>query len=210
MFRNRMDAGRKLARRLAPYKGKHDVVVLGIPRGGVVVAAEVADALHAPLDVIVVRKIGAPGMPEFAAGAIDEQGRVLRNPAAEVSERYLESEAQRLREDIARRLESFREGRPELDLSGRTAILVDDGIATGLTVRKAVGLAKAKRAAKVVLAVPVASRQASEQLAREVDEMVVLEVPDWFMAVGQFYQVFGQVGDGEVKTLLAEHAHDRA
>ncbi|MBE0475957.1 MAG: phosphoribosyltransferase [Coriobacteriia bacterium] len=203
MFRDRLEAGRRLAEKLAGYRGMPDAVVLGIPRGGVVLAAEVAGALAAPLDVLVVRKVGHPLNPEFAAGAVDPDGGLLVNPFARVSEEEVRRIAERERAEIERRLAAYRAGRPPLELRGKTAILVDDGIATGLTALKAAGYARDQGAGRVVVAAAVMSREAREALAEVADEVVAVDVPEPFGAVGQFYREFPQVSDAEVVDILA-------
>lgn len=203
MFRDRMDAGRQLAARLAPYKDDATAIVLGIPRGGVVLGAVVAEELHVPLDVVVVRKIGAPGNPEYAVGAMDEDGKVVRSRVAPVSEAYLERAAAEDREEIGRRVREYRGGRDEPQLAGKTAILVDDGIATGLTALAAVRYVRDHGAARVVLATPVIARQSSDELRSVVDELVAVDEPASFYAVGQFYEIFDQTSDAEVRRLLS-------
>lgn len=177
-------------------------VVLGIPRGGVVVAAEVARELGAPLDVVVVRKIGAPGNPEFAVGAVDEDGRVLGGSSQYATEEYVAAAAERLREEIARRVELYRGGAAPVDVRGKTAIIVDDGIATGMTVLAAVESVRRRGAHRVIAAAPVAAPDAADRIAAIADEFVALEVPHGFSAVGQFYAEFAQTDDAEVVELL--------
>lgn len=205
MFANRDEAGRRLARALERFRGQ-DVVVLGLPRGGVPVAAAVAARLGAPLDVIVVRKLGTPSAPELAMGAIGEGGvRVLNDSvleAWEVPPAVLERVEGEERAELEQRVRRFRGGRPGLALTGRTAILVDDGVATGATARAACLVARGLGAARVVLAVPVASPRALAVVEGVADEVVCLAAPEWFAAVGEAYDDFGQVGDDEVVTLL--------
>jgi putative phosphoribosyl transferase len=202
MFRDRVDAGRQLAARLERFKDDPGAVVIGIPRGGVVVAAEVAHELRLPLDVIVVRKIGAPGNPEYAVGAMDEDGRVLRSDVAHVSDEYLQKAAAENRAEIERRVREYRGGRAEVPVAGKTVLLVDDGIATGLTALAAIGYVHAHGAARVVLATPVIARSAAEEMRRHVDELVAVSEPVGFYAVGQFYEYFDQTSDEEVRRLL--------
>jgi putative phosphoribosyl transferase len=204
-FRDRRDAGRRLAERLAPLRAP-DVVVLGLPRGGVPVAAEVAAALGAPLDVIVVRKVGVPGQRELAMGAVGEGGvevadeRVLRL-AAVPREEF--GRAARLElDEVDDRVQRFRGGRPPLPLTGRVALLVDDGVATGSTARAACSVARAQGAVRVVLAAPVCSRESARSLTSEADEVVCLQCPRNFSAVGQFYDDFRPTRDDEVIELL--------
>jgi putative phosphoribosyl transferase len=205
LFADRADAGRRLARRLTHLQGVH-VVVLGLPRGGVPVAAEVARELSAPLDVIVVRKLGVPYQPELALGAVGEGDVVVVNDdvvsLSGVRQDDLHRLEQRERAEVERRARLFRAGRIRADLRGRTVVVVDDGIATGATARAACAVARAAGAARVVLAVPVCSRRTAGQLRGEVDELVVLETPPDFVAVGQAYSDFRPVPDEDVTRLL--------
>jgi putative phosphoribosyl transferase len=205
MFRSRADAGRKLARLLQHLRG-HDVVVLGLPRGGVPVAFEVAQALEAPLDVIVVRKLGVPYQPELAMGAIGEGDvRIInRNVVAMagVDQQELDLVERRERVELERRAQLFRGGRQRIPLKGRTALIVDDGIATGSTVRAAGQVARAQGAARVVVATPVAPPEIFERLQGDVDELIVALQPDSFYAIGEFYLDFSQTSDSEVTDLL--------
>jgi putative phosphoribosyl transferase len=183
-----------------------DVVVLGLPRGGVPVAFEVARALGAPLDVILVRKLGVPVQPELAVGALGEGDVLVRNDAvarkAHVGEAELAEVARRARPAILRRAARYRDGRPRQPMAGRTAVVVDDGIATGATARVACRVAKAHGAARVVLAVPVCSSDTASQLRGEVDELVCPETPVQFPGVSAFYADFRQITDEEVVDLL--------
>lgn len=204
-FTDRADAGRRLAERLR-HLGGADVVVLGLPRGGVPVAFEVARALGAPLDVIVVRKLGVPSQPELAMGAVGE-GRVLvvnEAVAGRVGLGEAETAAirRRAREEVERRARRLRGDRAPVSLAQRTAVVVDDGIATGSTARAACEIARAQGAARVVLAVPVGAPDSIARLRRVVDEVVCVQQPRWFTAVGEFYDDFGQVSDEEVARLL--------
>ena len=209
-FVDRVDAGRRLAERLRHLRGE-DVVVLGLPRGGVPVAAEVARALGAPLDVIVVRKLGVPSRPELAMGAVGEDGvlvvnqRVVRGvPVNEAG--FAEVERQE-RQEVARRARRFRGDRTRLPLAGRTALIVDDGVATGSTARAACRIARAQGAARVVLAAPVCACEVADALGDVIDEAVCLMTPERFFAVGQFYADFRPTSDGEVVELLRRGAH---
>jgi putative phosphoribosyl transferase len=206
MFRDRGDAGRQLAELVDDLRDVHPVV-LGLPRGGVVVAAAVAAALDADLDVIVVRKIGMPGQAEYAVGALGEGGvRVLdQHLMAQlgVEQRAIDRVERDEQEALDRRVTVLRERRPIIDLTGRTAIIVDDGLATGATARAACLVARARGAARIVLAVPCAPRDAVEKV-READELRAVILSDSFRAVGQFYRVFEQTSDAEVLALLAE------
>jgi putative phosphoribosyl transferase len=205
MFRSRADAGGKLARLLQHLRGP-DVVVLGLPRGGVPVAFGVAQALEAPLDVIVVRKLGVPYQPELAMGAIGEGDvRIInRNVVAMagVDQQELDVVERRERVELERRARLFRGGRPRISLEGRTALIVDDGIATGSTVRAAGQVARAQGAARVVVATPVAPPDIFERLQGDVDELIVALQPDSFNAIGEFYLDFSQTSDSEVTDLL--------
>jgi putative phosphoribosyl transferase len=210
-FIDRVDAGRQLAGRLRHLRGE-DVVVLGLPRGGVPVAFEVAKALGAPLDVILVRKLGVPFQPELAMGAVGEGDVLVLNEAvvwrAHISEAELTEIERRARTEIDRRASRFRGDRPRQALTGRTAVLVDDGIATGATARAACQVAKAEGAARVVLAVPVCSSDTAARLRTEVDELVCLETPRWLLGVGRFYADFRQTSDEEVMDLLQRAARE--
>ncbi|HEX4901379.1 MAG TPA: phosphoribosyltransferase family protein [Acidimicrobiales bacterium] len=209
MFTDRRDAGRRLAGALGHLAGQ-DVVVLGLPRGGVPVAAEVARALGAPLDVIVVRKLGVPQQPELAMGAIGEDGvRVLDEQTvrlARVSAAALADVEARAREELERRVARFRGDHPPQAIAGRVVVIVDDGIATGSTARAACHVARAHGAARVVLAVPVAPVGWETRLAGAADELVCLATPSPFVAVGQFYADFTQVDGREVVDILKAHA----
>jgi putative phosphoribosyl transferase len=208
VFADRREAGERLADALADLAGR-DVVVLGIPRGGVVVAASVADRLGAPLDIVIPRKVGAPGNPELGLGAVAEGVEVLDERLVrllDVSEPYLRREIAAQQEEIRRRSETYRGGRPPLDLAGKVAVIVDDGIATGGTAMAAVRWARQREAAAVILAVPVAPADAVKRLLQEADDVRVLATPEPFYAVGQWYTDFPQVSDGEVVELLSSHA----
>lgn len=209
MFTDRTEAGKRLAERLGRFADQ-ETVVLGLPRGGIPVAYEVATALHAPLDVIVVRKLGVPFQPELAMGAIGEDGaRVLNDEVlqlARVTASELAAVEERERAELERRARRFRGARPRIDLTGRTALIVDDGIATGSTARAACQVARAHGAARIVLAAPVAPPDAGRRFAGDVDELIVCETPELFYGVGQFYTDFSQTSDDEVVDLLAAAA----
>ena len=211
MFDDRVDAGRRLAARLGHLRGE-PVVVLGLPRGGVPVAAEVARALGAPLDVIVVRKLGVPFQPELGMGAVGEDGVRVINPevmaAAEVTAAELAAAEARERAEVARRAARYRGGRPRTPLQGKVAVIVDDGIATGSTARAACQIARALGAARVVLATPVAPPGWQERIGRDADEMIAVITPAPFYGIGQFYADFSQTTDDEVIACL-EQATDR-
>jgi putative phosphoribosyl transferase len=211
-FIDRVDAGRRLAGKLRHLRGE-DVVVLGLPRGGVPVAFEVARALDAPLDVIVVRKLGVPFQPELAMGAVGEGDVLVLNEAvlhrAHVSAAELGEIERRARAELDRRVSQFRRDRARLELAGRTVVLVDDGIATGATAQAACQVARAQGAARIVLAVPVCAPDTAAWLRKDVDELVCLATPKCFFGVGQFYENFQQVQDDEVVDLLHRAAHEK-
>ncbi|WP_406132635.1 alpha/beta family hydrolase [Streptomyces zaomyceticus] len=204
-FSDRTDAGRQLAARLDHFKG-HDVVVLGLPRGGVPVASEVADALDAPLDICLVRKLGVPQQPELAMGALGEGGvrvvneRVLRE--AGVDARDLAAVEEREHLELDQRALRYRGSRPSVPLEGRTVLVVDDGLATGATALAACRVVRARGAARIVLAVPVAPRGWTARLGGEADETVSVHTPELFYAIGQFYRDFSQTPDAEVVACL--------
>ena len=208
MFRNRVDAGRQLGAKLldAGAFQVENAVVLGLPRGGVPVAFEVAKAIAAPLDVIVVRKLGLPWQPELAMGAIGEDGVRVLNPevlsSSRVSESSLAAAEARERAELEAQVAKYRRGRPRLTLYGRTAVIVDDGIATGSTARAACQVAGMLGAASVALAVPVAPPDTLAQLAKVADHVIALESPHLFIAVGEWYLDFSQTTDDEVVALL--------
>jgi predicted phosphoribosyltransferase len=208
-FRDRSEAGRRLGAELATLHLERPVV-LGLPRGGVPVAAQVAAALRAPLDVIVVRKLGVPWQPELAMGAVGEDGAaVINDPVvrgARVTADELEAARRRESAEVDRRAALFRGGRRRLALDGRTAVLVDDGLATGATARAAVRVARAHGARTVVVAVPVAPPDTVAALRREADDVIALMTPEDFGAVGRFYRDFTQTSDDEVVSCLAAQA----
>jgi putative phosphoribosyl transferase len=210
ILRDRREAGERLAQALAHLAGD-DVVALAIPRGGVVVADAVARALGAPLDIVVPRKVGAPGNPELGLGAVAPGVRVLDErliTELRVPPDYIEGEIGAQEREIERRQRAYRGRRPPVAVDGKVAIVVDDGVATGGTAVAAARWARRAGAKRVVLAVPVAPAQALRTLGREVDELVVLATPDPFYAVGQWYSDFMQVSDDEVVELLSR-AGDR-
>jgi len=206
MFKDRIEAGSRLAARLHQYKDRRDVIVLALPRGGVVIGYEIARALHVPLDVLIVRKIGFPGQPELAVGAVAETGTVVLNDdivaAGRVSADFLRRETDHQKEEIARRVALYRSGKGLPGLDRTTVILVDDGVATGATIKTAISALKDKKAAKLVVALPVGPPETIEDLRQMVDEVVCLETPYVFMAVGAHYLDFTQVSDDEVIDLL--------
>jgi putative phosphoribosyl transferase len=205
VFADRSDAGRQLAARLTHLR-EQDVVVLGLPRGGVPVALEVARALNAPLDVVLVRKLGVPAQPELAMGAIGEGGVTFLNEevlwAARVTPEELATVDRRESAELDRRARRFRGELSLVPLLGRTAVIVDDGIATGSTARAACQVARAHGAARVVLAAPIAARSTVAELRRDVDEVVCVDTPTRLSSIGQWYRDFHQVSDDEVQRAL--------
>lgn len=206
-FSDRREAGRVLADALDEYRDKPDVLVLGLPRGGVPVAWEVAAALHAPLDVFVVRKLGAPRWEELALGALSSGGGVVLNDevvrSLRISDEQLQQVIDRESAELARRETAYRGERPPMELTGKTVILVDDGIATGASMLAAVRAVRSADPARIVVAVPVAPPSAERQLVGAADDVVCVTVPASFMAVGEYYSDFSQTTDDEVRTLLA-------
>ena len=208
LFKDRTDAGQKLSSALKKYKGAQQTIVLGLPRGGVVVAYEVAVQLHLPLDILIPRKLGAPHNPELAIGAIAEEGIFLDKEVIAdlgVSETYIAEQIAKEKKEAKRRLSLFRKNRPFPNLVGWTALVVDDGLATGSTMQASIQALKKMRSGKIVVAVPIGPPDTIEALKKEVAEVVCLYTPSSFMAVGQFYDIFPQTSDTEVIQLL-EHA----
>jgi predicted phosphoribosyltransferase len=206
-FRNRTDAGRRLAEKLAAYANRPDVLVLALPRGGVPVGCEVARALGAPLDVFLVRKLGVPGYEELAMGAVATGGvRVLNDEIVRglgISDHEIDAVVARERQELARRERLFRGDRPPPDVAGRTVILVDDGLATGATMRAAIHALRQQQPARIVVAVPTASPDTSEALKADADDVICAMTPEPFFAVGHWYEDFTQTTDDEVRELLA-------
>lgn len=206
IFKDRSEAGKILAEKLAYLKDRKDIVVLGIPRGGVVVAAEVSKILKSPLSVIVIRKLGIPSHPELAFGAVDADGNVVLDKEMVgrlgLSRRTISEVREREQGEAERREKLFRKNKDELDLKGKLIILVDDGIATGATTEAAIKCIKKNDPLKLILAAPVAPPETVDKLRPSVDDLIVLQTPSDFMAVGQFYSYFPQVSDEEVINLL--------
>ncbi|RRQ21003.1 phosphoribosyltransferase [Thiohalobacter thiocyanaticus] len=203
---NRRVAGDQLAEALADYRGRSDVIVLALPRGGVPVAYQIARTLGVALDIVLVRKLGTPGQRELAMGALASGGaRVLNEDIVaglDISDEVIEQTVAEEQRELERREQAYRGDRPRPDIAGRAVILVDDGLATGATMRAAVAALRSQQPARLVAAVPVAPAQTIAGLRREVDEVICLETPEPFMAIGQWYRDFGQVSDTEVRTLL--------
>ncbi|MFN7949323.1 MAG: phosphoribosyltransferase [Blastocatellia bacterium] len=209
-FRNRTEAGRLLAQRLTAYARRPDVLVLALPRGGVPVAYEVAAALQAPLDVFLVRKLGVPGHEELAMGAIASGGvRVLNQDVVQylhIPADVIDAAAARQQQELERRERAYRDDRPAPEIKGRTVILIDDGLATGSTMRAAAQALKEQHPAAIVVAVPVAASQTCDEFRNEVDEVICALTPEPFYAVGLWYEDFTQTTDDEVRDLLARAA----
>jgi predicted phosphoribosyltransferase len=207
-FRSRREAGRAVADQLGGYAGRPDVLVVGIPRGGLAVASEIARALGAPLDVFAVRKLGVPGHEELAMGAIATGGVVVRNDEVVeglgISDGLIETVVARERRKLQRREEAYRGNRAPLEVAGRTVIVVDDGLATGSTMRAAVRALRARGPARIVVAVPVAPPDTCASLRSEADEVVCPLMPEPFQAVGLWYDAFPQLEDEEVREILEQ------
>jgi len=206
-FRDRVHAGQELAKELSEFAGKKDVLLYALPRGGAVLGAEIANALHLPFDVLVTRKIGAPVNEEYAIGALAETGEVVWNESGRESANHdavvkiIENE----KKEAARRVQTYRQGRALPDFSGKTVILIDDGVATGLTIRAAIAAAKHQHAPIIIIAVPHGAKESMEALRREVDRVICLSEPAFYGAVGEFYRTFPQVSDDEVLVLLKRY-----
>jgi predicted phosphoribosyltransferase len=213
-FPNRAEAGRVLGEKLTQYAGRDDVIVLGLPRGGVPVAYEVARALRVPLDVFIVRKLGVPGFEELAVGAIASGGvRVLNEDVARAlpnANEIIESVTAKETAEMERREQQYRDGRPAPELRNRTVILIDDGLATGATMRAAVKALRQRGAAKIVVAVPVGPPDTCREFEDVADEVICASAPEFFQAVGQYYEDFSQTSDDEVRDLLARAAQREA
>jgi predicted phosphoribosyltransferase len=210
IYQDRRHAGKVLANALKRYAGSDDVVVLGLPRGGVPVAFEVANALGAPLDVFVVRKLGVPGYPELAMGAIATGGAIVLNrdvvEALPITKEMIDAVVQSESRELERRERAYRGDRPPLDLTGKTVILVDDGLATGASMRAAIAALRQLHPKRIVVGVPIASPSTCEEVGREVDDIVCAVTPEPFQAVGLWYQDFSQTSDEEVRKLLEQAA----
>jgi predicted phosphoribosyltransferase len=212
-FRDRREAGRRLSAALGVYSGRGDVLVLALPRGGVPVGYEVARALGAPLDVMQVRKLGVPGHEELAMGAIASGGvRILSRDVVEtlsIPERVIATVAAAEEQELDRRERLYRGGRPFPDVRGRIVILVDDGLATGSTMRAAAAALRAQEPGRLVVAVPVAPKETCDALRDLVDEVICVVTPELFLAVGEWYEDFSQTSDADVRELLSQAAGTR-
>ncbi len=208
MFKDRKNAGMQLAEKLEDFAGQRNVLVIALPRGGVVTGVEIADRLKVPLDVLIVRKIGHPWQPELAVGAVSETGCIVYNEdiaaSVGVTKDYLRGEAARQREEIGRRQQLYRGGQKLGNLRGKTVILVDDGIATGATMKAAVETMKRAQAGKLIVAVPVAPPGTAAEVRAMTDVFICLDTPEEFTAVGCYYSEFPQVTDSEVVKLLGD------
>lgn len=204
MFKDRQDAAQKLAAKIKKrYPRIDNGIVLALPRGGVVIGAEVAKKLNLPLDIIATRKIGAPYNPEYAVAAVSEN-EIIMSSHDKPDLEYLKAEVEKERQEIQRRLREYRQGQKQLNLIDKTVILIDDGIATGLTMEVAIRETRFQKPAKIILAVPVAPPETIERLKNIVDDNIVLNIEGLFFAISQFYENFPQTTDEEVKDLLAK------
>lgn len=203
IFKDRQEAGQKLARILEDFKDKN-AIVLALPRGGVVVGAEIARSLGLPLDIVVTRKIGSPESEEYAIGAIDVDGDGVwsETEIENINKEWLKSQVEKERQEAQRRLSLYRQGRAFLDIKDKIAILVDDGMATGLTMKAAIKYVKKLGGQKIIVVSPAATKEVIEEIKKEADEVRVLEVSEFFWAIGQFYIDFPQVEDDEVISIL--------
>lgn len=205
LFKNRREAGRLLAQKLEADGYQFDMI-LAVPRGGIVVADEIANRFHSPLDVVLARKIGSPDLPEYAVGAVTPDGNVMIHEKVrefmDIKEERLRKMAESVQKEINYRLDLYRSFKQPLNVQGQSVLLVDDGIATGFTMKAAINYLKREDVNHIIMAVPVTSREAYISLSKEVDRLVALEVPSEFLAVGQFYQNFSEVEDSEVIRIL--------
>lgn len=206
IFRDRTHAGEELAKKLLKYKGALNAVILALPRGGVAVGAEIARRLNLPLDIVVPRKIGAPGNPEYAIGAITETGEGIMNEeeVKYVDKKWLQNEIEREKKEAERRIKTYRAGRPAKNIKNKTVIIVDDGVATGYTMRAAVSAVRTRGPKNLIIAVPHGARDSIKALRREADEVYTLDEPILYGAVGQYYVSFPQVSDEEVINLMSK------
>lgn len=210
MFYDRFDAANQLAEKLKKYKNAADTIIVAIPRGALEIGSVLCEKLNLPLDIVVTKKIGAPGNPEYAVGAVDPDGQVYLNPETLLYERipdeYIVEEKKRLTEIIKEKTEHYRKGLPKQNFTDKTIILIDDGIATGFTMRAAIAYLRRQKAKKIILAIPVAAKDSLNEIKKEVDEVICLQVPFFFGAVAQFYDIFTQVEDEQAIEYL-QNAH---
>jgi putative phosphoribosyl transferase len=209
VFRDRKSAGEDLATALSKYQAAPNTMVIALPRGGVMLGEALCARLKLPLDIVQPRKIGAPGNSEFAIGAVDEDGEIFLNTEIvnryNIAENYIHEEAKRQRKEAERRIQLYRSGRSPLHVKGQNILLVDDGIATGFTIRAAAHFLRKKGAQSILLATPVCAADTAAQLEREGWELLALEIPNIFGAVGAFYENFGEVSDEEVMEILKKN-----
>ena len=208
IFKDRADAGQKLIAELTEFKDQKNTILLALPRGGVVVAFAIAKELNLPLDLVVPRKIGAPGHEEYAIGAITETGEGIFDQeeikSLNVEQEYLDKKVEQEKKEAERRLKTYRQDRPPLNLTNKTVIIIDDGIATGLTMQAAIKSVKQKKAEKIIVAVPVSAKDSLKKIKEQVDQVICLDAPLFFGAVGAFYENFGQTEDQEVIDLMTK------
>lgn len=206
IFQNRQEAGKLLAKKLKVFKEQKNLIILGIPRGGIVIGKQLSQAFNCPLDIIVTKKIGAPGNPELAIGAIGPEGEeVIDEELAEkvgADEKYLQSQIQNLKPEVLRRIKEYRGSKPPLNLKDKVVILTDDGIATGATMLAGIEVVRQHEPKRIIVAVPVIARDSLRKIEEKADEVVYLDAPLMFFAVGQFYREFEQISDEEVKEQL--------
>ena len=202
MFKNRKDAGQKLAEKREKYQKIKNGVVVAIPRGGVVTGYEISKKLSLPLEVVVTKKIGAPGNPEYAIGSINRHGDIFINEQLNISKDYIDQESIKLKQQIKKKLKKLKGNDQQMDFKDKIVILTDDGIATGYTMLAAIKFIKSEKPKKIILAIPVVPADNVDKFRGLVDEFIYLEIPVLFAAVGQFYEQFGQTTDEEAKELL--------
>jgi len=206
-FTDRVEAGKLLGQALKRLKGRK-AVVLGIPMGGIIIAREIAKMLDASLDIVLSRKLGAPGNPELAIGAISEDGNLFLDSSSikylQISDSYIQNEKKHQMAEIVHRISLYRKFRPRISLEGRTVIVTDDGLATGATMKAALWMARQEKPSRLIAAIPVAPEKSLLKLTETADEILCLSTPEYFMAVGQFYGSFYQISDDEVMKILAE------
>lgn len=206
VFQNRIEAGKRLANKLSNFQAFKDLIVLGIPRGGVVVGRELIKVLGCPFDVIITKKIGAPGHSELAIGAVGATGEPVINEElagrTRANDDYINNQILKIKNEIARREKEFRGNKPPLDLKGKTVILTDDGVATGATMMAAIEVIRQQNPKKIIVAIPVIARDSLVKIENLADEVIYLEAPVLFFAVGQFYQEFKQISNEEIKKIL--------
>lgn len=206
MFYDRADAGNQLAKELEKYQGNKNALILAVPRGGVIIGKIISDKLNLPLDIVITRKISAPGNPEYAIGAVAEQGEPILNEeiigTMGITPDYLDQEISHKQEEIRHRLKLYRSDRPNLSIKDKTIIIVDDGVATGYSILATIQYLRNQHPKKIVLAIPVIPRDTLSAIKQKVDHLIYLEAPEVFSAVGQFYENFSQVTDEEVRNNL--------